>query len=876
MPTPLSGAQIRQKFLDFYAARGHQVLSSASLVPEDPTVLLTIAGMLPFKPIFLGQRSPEFPRATTAQKCIRTNDIENVGRTARHHTFFEMLGNFSFGDYFKEQAIAWAWELSTEVYGLPPERLVVSVFEDDEEAFSLWRDHIGIPAHRIQRMGEKDNFWVSGPTGPCGPCSEIYYDFHPEKGDAQLDLEDDTRFIEFYNLVFMQYNRDVDGKLTPLQSQNIDTGLGLERMAQILQQVPNNYETDLIFPIVKTAAELAGIDYAQADDRTKVSLKVIGDHIRSVVHMIADGITASNIGRGYVLRRLLRRVVRHGRLIGITGEFTPQVAETAIVLSEEAYPNVRTRAEVIKAELQREESRFLKTLERGEKLLTEILERVPSGGQISGRDAFTLYDTYGFPLELTQEIAAEKGLTVDIPGYETAMKEQQEMAQAAHETIDLTVQGTLDQLAAQVHETEFLGYSQFETPAEIRVLLVKGEPVEAASAGTEVQVVLDQTPFYAESGGQIGDRGYLSGDTVVVRIEDVQKEGAIFVHFGRVERGTLQAGDRVKAQIDRACRRRVQAHHTATHLLQAALKQIVDDSVSQAGSLVSFDRLRFDFNCPRALTPEEIQQVEDQVNTWIAEAHTAQISILPLTEAKAKGAIAMFGEKYADEVRVLDFPGVSMELCGGTHVSNTAEIGLFKIIAEAGVASGIRRIEAIAGPAVLEYLNLRDRVVRELGDRFKAKLEELPDRITSLQHELKTAQKQLEALRAELALSQADQLLATAASIGDFNLLVAQMEGVDAESLKTAAERLLQKLGEGAVVLGSVSEPEKVSLVAAFSPTVTQRGLQAGKFIGAIAKFCGGGGGGRPNLAQAGGRDSSKLPEALAIAEQQLRESLGP
>lgn len=875
-PQYLSGSKIRQKFLDFYAQRGHKILPSASLVPEDPTVLLTIAGMLPFKPIFLGQRSPEFKRATTAQKCIRTNDIENVGRTARHQTFFEMLGNFSFGDYFKEQAISWGWELSTQVFGLPPERLVVSVFEEDDEAFAIWQDKIGVPETRIKRMGKDDNFWALGPTGPCGPCSEIYYDFHPERGDENIDLEDDTRFIEFYNLVFMQYNRDVEGNLTPLQNKNIDTGMGLERMAQILQKVPNNYETDLIFPIIKTAAEIAGIDYAKSDEKTKVSLKVIGDHIRAIVHMIADGITASNIGRGYILRRLIRRVVRHGQLIGIEGEFTTKVAETAIALSESAYPNVRQRSSAIKAELQREESRFLKTLERGEKLLAEIIEKLRQQGksQIDGRDAFILYDTYGFPLELTQEIAAEHGLTVDLESFEAAMEEQIRRSQEAHETIDLTAPDFLNQQAAGINATQFLGYTQPSTPAQIITLIANGKQVESAEAGTEVQVVLDQTPFYAESGGQIGDRGYLSGDSFLVRIEDVQQKSGIYLHYGRIERGTLQVGDPVSAQIDRACRLRSQANHTATHLLQAALKKIVDDSISQAGSLVAFERLRFDFNCPRPLTLIELQQVEEQVNTWIAEAHTAHIELMPIGEAKAKGATAMFGEKYGDVVRVIDFPGVSMELCGGTHVRNTAEIGVFKIVSETGIASGVRRIEAVAGPAVLEYLNVRDRVVRELSDRFKVKPEELPDRVTGLQNELKSTQKQLETLKAELALAKSEQLLATAQTVGDYKIIVAQMGDVDPESLKTAAERLLQKLGSGGVVLGSVPEPGKVSLIAAFSPDVNKKGLQAGKFIGAIAKICGGGGGGRPNLAQAGGRDASKLPEALESARTQLKSAL--
>ncbi len=889
-PKFLTGDQIRQTFLNFYAERNHKILPSGSLVPEDPTVLLTIAGMLPFKPIFLGQKPREVPRATTSQKCIRTNDIENVGRTARHHTFFEMLGNFSFGDYFKQQAIAWGWELSTEVFGLPPERLIVSVFENDDEAFAIWRDEIGIPAHRIQRMGEADNFWKSGPTGPCGPCSEIYYDFHPELGDDNIDLEDDTRFIEFYNLVFMQYNRDAEGNLTPLQNQNIDTGMGLERMAQILQQVPNNYETDLIFPLIKTAAVIAGINYSESDDKTKVSLKVIGDHIRAVVHLIADGVTASNIGRGYVLRRLIRRVVRHGRLIGIEREFTPEVAETAISLSEAVYPNVREREGVIKAELEREESRFLETLERGEKLLAEIMEKVLSqdrqnpphsplgkgGGVISGKDAFILYDTYGFPLELTQEIAEEQGLTVDEKGFEAEMQQQRRRSKDAHETIDLTVQGSLDKLAENIHPTAFLGYTEPLSEANIAVILVKGKSVESADAGTEVQIVLDQTPFYAESGGQIGDRGYLVVDDTIVRIEDVQKESNIFIHIGYIERGTLSIGMTVNARVDRACRRRAQANHTATHLLQAALRSLVDSNISQAGSMVSFDRLRFDFNCPRSLTAEELQQVEDQVNHWIAEAHPAIVAEMPIEEAKAKGAIAMFGEKYSDVVRVVDYPGVSMELCGGTHVGNTAEIGLFKMISETGIASGIRRIEAVAGQSVLDYLNVRDNVVKELSDRFKAKPEELPERITNLQNELKTTQKQLDAAKAELAVAKSDQLLVEAETVGEFKIIVAELENADANSLTTAAERLQQKLGEAAVILGSSPAEGKVSLVAAFSPKVyKEKKLQAGKFIGNIAKICGGGGGGRPNLAQAGGRDPSKLKEALESAKTQLIEALG-
>ncbi|MFN9617495.1 MAG: alanine--tRNA ligase [Dolichospermum sp.] len=872
----LSGNDIRQLFLDFYTQRGHQPLPSASLVPEDPTVLLTIAGMLPFKPIFLGQRTPEFKRATTSQKCIRTNDIENVGRTKRHHTFFEMLGNFSFGDYFKAQAIAWGWELSTQVFGISPKNLVVSVFEEDDEAFAIWRDTIGVTEKRIKRMGADDNFWVSGITGPCGPCSEIYYDFHPELGDDHINLEDDGRFIEFYNLVFMQYNRDASGNLTPLQNQNIDTGMGLERMAQILQKVPNNYETDLIFPIIETAAKIAKIDYHKSDEKTKVSLKVIGDHVRAVVHMIADEIRASNVGRGYVLRRLIRRVVRHGRLIGIAGEFINQVAETAISLSESIYPNLRQREAAIKAELQREEVNFLKTLDRGEKLLAEIIQDIKQKGQtsISGESAFTLYDTYGFPLELTQEIAAENNLTVDVDGFNAEMQKQVERAKAAHETIDLTVQGSLDKLAEHIHSTKFIGYTQLTTTAKIEVLLVAGVSQEAAEAGTEIQIVLDKTPFYAESGGQIGDKGYISGDGVLVRIEDVKKESDFFIHFGYIERGTIRIGDNITAQIDRGCRRRAQANHTATHLLQAALKKVVDEGISQAGSLVSFDRLRFDFNCPRALTGEEVIQIEELVNSWISEAHGATIEEMPIAEAKAKGAVAMFGEKYGDQVRVIDFPGVSMELCGGTHVNNTAEIGVFKIISEAGVASGVRRIEAVSGAAVLDYLNVRDIVTKDLCDRFKVKPEEIPDRITTLQTELRNNEKEIQSLKSQIAIVKSDSLLQTAEIIGEHKIIVAQMADIDPESLKAAAERLLQKIGNGAVVLGSIPEAGKVSIVAAFSSEVNKKGIQAGKFVGTIAKICGGGGGGKPNLAQAGGRDASKLPEALETAKNDLLAGL--
>ena len=874
---PRTGAEIRAAFLDFYEQRGHKPMASASLVPEDPTVLLTIAGMLPFKPVFLGQQQRPAPRATSSQKCIRTNDIENVGRTARHHTFFEMLGNFSFGDYFKEQAIQWAWELSTGVFGLSPQNLVVSVFREDDEAEAIWRDVVGVNPKRIIRMDEADNFWASGPTGPCGPCSEIYYDFKPELGDDGIDLEDDSRFIEFYNLVFMQSNRDAEGTLTPLENRNIDTGMGLERMAQILQAVPNNYETDLIYPLIETAAQWAGVAYPALDEKGKTSLKVIGDHSRAITQLICDGVTASNLGRGYILRRLLRRVVRHGRLLGIDKPFLTAMGEASIALMQSAYPQLVERREVILAELQREEARFLETLERGEKLLADVLAAKPK--QISGEQAFELYDTYGFPLELTEEIAEEHGLTVDLEGFEAAMEAQRQRAKAAAVSIDLTLQEAIDQVAADLEATAFRGYELLEQSSCVLALVVNGEPAQRAVAGDSVQVVLDTTPFYGEGGGQVGDRGVLSGDELIVAIDAVSRNRSVFVHSGRIERGVLSLGDVVQGQVDRACRRRAQANHTATHLLQAALKQVVDPGIGQAGSLVDFDRLRFDFHCPRAVSAAELEQIEALINGWISEAHSLEVQEMAIEKAKAAGAVAMFGEKYADVVRVVDVPGVSMELCGGTHVANTAEIGLFKIVSESGVAAGIRRIEAVAGPAVLAYLNERDGVVKQLGERFKAQPAEIVDRVVQLTDELKASQKALAAAREELALAKSAALAGQAVSVGAHQLLVARLDGVEGGGLQSAAQGLVDQLGDGAaVVLGGLPDPAdlgKVILVAAFGKAVIAAGPKAGAFIGGIAKACGGGGGGRPNLAQAGGRDGAALDGALEQARAELTAALG-
>ncbi|PSS21797.1 Alanine--tRNA ligase [Actinidia chinensis var. chinensis] len=892
---PTSGDSIRQRFLDFYASRGHKVLPSASLVPDDPTVLLTIAGMLQFKPIFLGKVHRQVPCATTSQRCIRTNDIENVGRTSRHHTFFEMLGNFSFGDYFKKEAIKWAWELSTMEFGLPAERLWISVYEDDDEAFAIWHDEIGVPVERIKRMGEEDNFWTSGVTGPCGPCSEIYYDFHPERGHSDVDLGDDTRFIEFYNLVFMQYNRVTDGSLEPLKQKNIDTGLGLERMARILQKVPNNYETDLIFPIIEKASELANVSYALADDSVKMSLKIIGDHLRAIVYLLSDGVVPSNIGRGYVVRRLIRRAVRIGRLIGIKGDgrgniegaFLPSIAEKVIDLSTLIDSDVKARASRVMEELKREELRFVQTLERGEKLLEQMLADALSSAQeygtapcLSGKDAFLLYDTYGFPVEITKEVADERGVSIDMNSFDIEMENQRRQSQAAHNAVKLAV-GDDAELTENIPDTEFLGYDTLSTRAVIEGLLVNGKPVLQVSEGSEVEILLNRTPFYAESGGQIGDNGFLyipdanNQQKAVIKISDVKKSlGNIFVHKGTIKEGSIEVGREVDAAVDAKLRQRAKVHHTATHLLQAALKKVIGQETSQAGSLVAFDRLRFDFNFHRPLSDNELMEIEGLINSWIEGATLLQTKVMPLTDAKRAGAIAMFGEKYGEQVRVVEVPGVSMELCGGTHVSNTSEIRGFKIITEQGIASGIRRIEAVAGEAFIEYISARDNCMKQLCSTLKVKAEDVPTRVETLLEELRMARNDISAARAKAAVYKASTIANNVFLVGNskkIRVLVECMDDMDADSLKCAADYLVDTLQDPAVVvLGSSPGEGKVSLIAAFTPGVVDMGVQAGKFIGPIAKLCGGGGGGRPNFAQAGGRKPENLLSALEKARSEL------
>ncbi|XP_062233178.1 alanine--tRNA ligase, chloroplastic/mitochondrial isoform X2 [Phragmites australis] len=890
-----SGDAIRRRFLDFYAARGHKILPSSSLVPDDPTVFLTIAGMLQFKPIFLGKEPRRVPCATTSQKCIRTNDIENVGRTARHQTFFEMLGNFSFGDYFKKEATAWAWELATKEYGLPAERLWISVFEDDDEAFSIWHNEVGVPKERIKRMGADDNFWTSGTTGPCGPCSEIYYDFYPERGSSDADLGDDSRFIEFYNLVFMQYNKNDDGSLEPLKQKNIDTGMGLERMARILQKVPNNYETDLIFPIIEKAASMAMVSYPKADDTTKTNLKIIGDHMRAVVYLISDGVIPSNIGRGYVVRRLIRRVVRMGRLIGIRGDghgnsegaFLPSLAEVVISLSTEIDPDAEARRKTILGELKREELRFVQTLERGEKLLDELLdEALLSAGNngnkpsLSGKDVFLLYDTYGFPVEITAEIAGERGVTVDMKGFNIEMENQRKQSQAAHNVVKLSV-GNETEIVKSIPDTEFLGYDSLSATAVVKGLLVNGDPVNEVSEGSEVEILLDRTPFYAESGGQVGDNGFLYANggedgkqKAVVEISDVQKSlGNIFVHKGTIKQGSVEVGKEIDASVDAKLRQGAKAHHTATHLLQSALKSVVGSETSQAGSLVAFDRLRFDFNFHRPLSEEELMTIESLVNQWISTATQLETNVMALQDAKNAGAIAMFGEKYGEQVRVVEVPGVSMELCGGTHVSNTAEIRGFKIISEQGIASGIRRIEAVAGDAFVEYVCARDNYMRRLCSSLKVKAENVNSRVETILEELRTTRNEVSSLCSKIAVLKAESLASKSITVEPHNvrIVVENMGDVDADGLKSAAEYLVHTLQDpAAVILGSSPGDGKVSLAAAFSPGVVKMGVQAGKFVGGIAKLCGGGGGGKPNFAQAGGRKPENLSDALERARAEI------
>jgi len=871
----VTGDEIRNAFLKFYSEKLHKIIPSASLIPDDPTVMLTIAGMLPFKPVFLGLKERPSKRATSSQKCIRTNDIENVGVTARHHTFFEMLGNFSFGDYFKREAIQWAWELVTNIYKLSVENIIVSVFHEDEESAKIWRDEIGIHPDRIVKLGEEDNFWSSGKTGPCGPCSELYYDFHPEKGLQNIDLEDGDRFIEFYNLVFMQYNRDPNGKLTDLKFKNIDTGMGLERMAQILQKKQNNYETDLIFPIIQKICEIANIDYFSSDDKNKISLKIIGDHTRAVIHLISDGVAASNLGRGYILRRLIRRMVRHGRLLGITNEFLPHIATVGINLMQNNYPDLKNNNDLILNEIKIEEIRFRETLERGEKLLDELI----SSGQklISGFKAFELYDTYGFPLELTVEIAEENSISVDVKGFEEEMNAQKERAKAASSNIDLTLEGSLEREIDLFNKTVFNGYESLLSEAEVKGIFLDSTLVKEASEGQKVLIILDQTTFYGESGGQVGDIGTIFSNDVEVLVDNVMRKKNVFLHYGTIKKGILTIGQKVKTNVSSSNRAKAAANHTATHLLQSALKSVVNESVGQKGSLVAFNKLRFDFNSSNPISKDQISKIETLVNSWIMENHALEIKNMSKSEALEKGAVAMFGEKYDDEVRVVNVPGVSMELCGGTHVKTTSELGSFKIISEEGISAGVRRIEALSGQSALDYFSDRNALVNQLSDLLKANPNQLFERVNNLQAELINKNKEIQKMKDEIAYFKYSSIKSSAEIVNSFSILVNQIDGLDGNSLQSAALNLTSHLGNKAIViLGGIPNPEnrKLLFVVSLGDDAVKIGLHAGKLINEIARICSGGGGGKPNFAQAGAKDIDKLSDALDYAKNYLQKTL--
>jgi len=871
----ITGDEIRNAFLEFYSEKLHKIIPSASLIPDDPTVMLTIAGMLPFKPVFLGLKERPSKRATSSQKCIRTNDIENVGVTARHHTFFEMLGNFSFGDYFKREAIQWAWELVTNIYQLSAENIIVSVFHEDEESAKIWRDEIGIHPDRIVKLGEEDNFWSSGKTGPCGPCSELYYDFHPEKGLQNIDLEDGDRFIEFYNLVFMQYNRDSNGKLTDLKFKNIDTGMGLERMAQILQKKENNYETDLIFPIIQKICEIANIDYCSSDDKNKISLKIIGDHTRAVIHLISDGVSASNLGRGYILRRLIRRMVRHGRLLGITDEFLPHIATVGITLMQNTYPDLKNNNDLILIEIIFVEIISRETLERGEKLLDELIS---SGKKlISGFKAFELYDTYGFPLELTVEIAEENSISVDVKGFEEEMNAQKERAKAASSNIDLTLEGSLEREIDLFNKTVFKGYDSLLLEAEIKGIFLDSTLVKQASEGQKVLIVLDQTTFYGESGGQVGDIGTIFSKDVEVLVDNVMRKKNVFLHYGTIKKGILTIGQKVKTNVSSSNRAKAAANHTATHLLQSALKSVVNESVGQKGSLVAFNKLRFDFNSSNPISKDQISKIETLVNSWIMENHALEIKNMSKSEALEKGAVAMFGEKYDDEVRVVNVPGVSMELCGGTHVKTTSELGSFKIISEEGISAGVRRIEALSGQSALDYFSDRNALVNQLSDLLKANPNQLFERVNNLQAELINKNKEIQKMKDEIAYFKYSSIKSSAEIVNSFSILVNQIDGLDGNSLQSAALNLTSHLGKKAlVILGGIPNPEnkKLLFVVSLGDDAVKIGLHAGKLINEIARICSGGGGGKPNFAQAGAKDIDKLSDALDYAKNHLQKIL--
>ncbi|NGQ94233.1 alanine--tRNA ligase [Brevibacillus sp. SYP-B805] len=870
----LTGNQIRQMFLEFFKGKGHHVEPSASLIPyDDPSLLWINSGVATLKKYFDGRVIPDNPRITNSQKSIRTNDIENVGRTARHHTFFEMLGNFSIGDYFKREAIHWAWEFLTspQWIGFEPEKLSVTIHPEDDEAFEIWHKEIGIPEERIVRL--EGNFWDIG-EGPCGPNSEIFYDRGERFGNDPNDPElypggENERYLEVWNLVFSQFNHNPDGSYTPLPKKNIDTGMGLERMASILQEVDNNYETDLLFPLIEATSAISGVKYKQ-DPELDVALKVIADHTRTVVFAIGDGALPSNEGRGYVIRRLLRRAVRMGKKLGIEKPFLYRLTEVVGTMMGEFYPEVVEKRAFIEKVIRGEEERFHETLNEGLAILEEMVKAAKAAGhtQLSGQDTFKLYDTYGFPIDLTEDFALEQGLTVDHEGFERAMEEQRERARAARQDVDsMQVQGgPLSDLAVK---SEFIGYTELVATAKVAAIISNNQLVDAAEEGQTVQVVLDRTPFYAESGGQINDEGILFSDVVKASVKDVQK-GPMgqHVHSVVIEAGTLRVGEEVRAEVNRASRLDITKNHTATHLLHQALKDVLGPHVNQAGSLVAPDRLRFDFTHISAVSPEELERIEAIVNQKVWENIPVTIMHKPLAEAKAMGAMALFGEKYGDIVRVVQVGDYSLELCGGCHVSSTGDIGLFKIVSEGGIGAGTRRIEAVTGRSAYQYLNQQLQTLREVAQAVKAPLlSETPVRVEGLLQQIKELQRENESLRAKLGHIEAASLAEQIKQVAGINVLAARVSAADMDSLRGMVDELKNKLGSAVIVLGAV-DGDKVNLVAGVTKDLMEQGFHAGKLVKEVATRCGGGGGGRPDMAQAGGKDPSKLADALGLVAE--------
>ncbi|HAI3137762.1 TPA: alanine--tRNA ligase [Escherichia coli] len=862
-----STAEIRQAFLDFFHSKGHQVVASSSLVPHnDPTLLFTNAGMNQFKDVFLGLDKRNYSRATTSQRCVRAggkhNDLENVGYTARHHTFFEMLGNFSFGDYFKHDAIQFAWELLTSEkwFALPKERLWVTVYESDDEAYEIWEKEVGIPRERIIRIGDNkgapyasDNFWQMGDTGPCGPCTEIFYDHgdHIWGGPPGSPEEDGDRYIEIWNIVFMQFNRQADGTMEPLPKPSVDTGMGLERIAAVLQHVNSNYDIDLFRTLIQAVAKVTG-----ATDLSNKSLRVIADHIRSCAFLIADGVMPSNENRGYVLRRIIRRAVRHGNMLGAKETFFYKLVGPLIDVMGSAGEDLKRQQAQVEQVLKTEEEQFARTLERGLALLDEELAKL-SGDTLDGETAFRLYDTYGFPVDLTADVCRERNIKVDEAGFDAAMEEQRRRArEASGFGADYNAMIRVDSAS------EFKGYDHLELNGKVTALFVDGKSVDAINAGQEAVVVLDQTPFYAESGGQVGDKGELKGANFSFAVEDTQKYGQAIGHIGKLAAGSLKVGDTVQADVDEARRARIRLNHSATHLMHAALRQVLGTHVSQKGSLVNDKVLRFDFSHNEAMKPEEIRAVEDLVNAQIRRNLPIETNIMDLEAAKAKGAMALFGEKYDERVRVLSMGDFSTELCGGTHASRTGDIGLFRIISESGTAAGVRRIEAVTGEGAIATVHADSDRLSEVAHLLKGDSNNLADKVRSVLERTRQLEKELQQLKEQAAAQESANLSSKAIDVNGVKLLVSELSGVEPKMLRTMVDDLKNQLGSTIIVLATVAEG-KVSLIAGVSKDVTDR-VKAGELIGMVAQQVGGKGGGRPDMAQAGGTDAAALPAALA------------